>query len=169
VSRALTPGTDGPDHTRSGRGVRAAASSTVLIHAPEAAPECPCAQAEPGLQRFSRSPLCYQGWIEAMSANTVPPPSQFQGPQRAFCADVWGVRATHQSCDGSKKRGAHNPEHRNNETSIEIIVAHLARCFGDEGATMTSGAMKPALFHARSWGVVRTDRVVGAKRSHSER
>src|SRR6202035_1619152 len=104
-----------------------------------------------------------------MPASTAYPRSRFPEHPRAFYADASVVRATRRSFGRSKERRAQDPEHGNNEGSIEIVVAHLAGGLGDQGATVASGSMEPALFHARPRRVLGTDRVIGAQLSHPQR
>jgi hypothetical protein len=77
-----------------------------------------------------------------------------------YRGDVTGDRAERRSRDSLKKCRVGDAEHRYDQCTVEVIVAHFAGSLGDQRAAVTCGAMKPTVFQAFAWHMLSADRII---------
>ena len=152
VSRAWSPGTSGPDQTRSGRGdPRDSPGRRIAGRSPRAGPSMP--RARSSLERVSDA-VDRRSASRALTATRRRRVRRREQPGLERPRPAARAGAAGRSSSGSiigpavKNAASGDAEHRHDERAVEVVVAHLARGLGDQRAAVAGGAVEPAPLHA---------------------
>ena len=89
--------------------------------------------------------------------------------RRKLGAQARKLSAYKQKGNIPKERRPWNTDHGHDESSVQVVVAHLTGRLGHERASVAGRPLEPALLEVLAGSVVGTDRIVRAEAGHSER